>query len=113
MILKKSEAAIHILPEQDMSRYVHEEIKQEPTRRKAKREEKLDSENSLRNKRVKKEEGSQSTVALTEAYEKLSILNEVYEQELVSLGIDTKAIKVDIEKRFAKQKQERENLRER
>ncbi|ONK59965.1 uncharacterized protein A4U43_C08F12770 [Asparagus officinalis] len=64
MIIKKSEAAIHILSEKDMPRYVHEEIKQEPRKMKAKREEEVDSESSLRKKIVKKEERSHSTVAL-------------------------------------------------
>ncbi|ONK71670.1 uncharacterized protein A4U43_C04F11140 [Asparagus officinalis] len=44
----------------------------------------------------------------TKAYEKLPILNETDEQELISFGVDTNAIKADIEKGFAKQKQERE-----
>ncbi|ONK58554.1 uncharacterized protein A4U43_C09F14270 [Asparagus officinalis] len=106
--MKKSEAAIHILPKQDMMWYVHEEIKQEPRKMKAKREEEVDSENSLRKKRVKKEEWSQSTVAFTEAYDKPSMLTEVYEQELVTCGVDTMTIKADIEKRFVEQKQGRE-----
>ncbi|ONK68298.1 uncharacterized protein A4U43_C05F9850 [Asparagus officinalis] len=104
--MKKSKVTIYILPEQDMPQYVHREIKQEPTKRKAKGEEKLYSENSLRKKRVKKEEGSQSTVVFTEAYEKLSMLNEVYEQEIVSLGIDTKAIKAEKEDDQGKEMEE-------
>ncbi|ONK68088.1 uncharacterized protein A4U43_C05F7300 [Asparagus officinalis] len=42
----------------------------------------------------------------TEAYEKLSILNEVYEQEIVSLGIDTKAIKAEKEDDQGKEMEE-------
>ncbi|ONK74657.1 uncharacterized protein A4U43_C03F8790 [Asparagus officinalis] len=91
-----------------MPRYVHEEIKQDPRKMKAKREEEVDCENSLRKKRVKKEKRSQSTIALSEAYDKLLMLNEAYEQELVACGIDTLAIKVDIVKRFAEQKHGRE-----
>ncbi|ONK69021.1 uncharacterized protein A4U43_C05F18460 [Asparagus officinalis] len=106
--MKKSEAAIHILPEKDMPRYVHEEIKQEPRKMKAKREEEVDPESSLRKKRVKKEERSHSTVVLTEAYDKLSILNEAYKQELIARDIDTMAIKANIEKKITEWKQGRE-----
>ncbi|ONK66890.1 uncharacterized protein A4U43_C06F13120 [Asparagus officinalis] len=103
MIMKKSEAAIHILPEQDMPRYVHEEIKQKPTKMKAKIEEDVTTEKSLRKIRVKKE---------NEAYEKLVMLNEAYEQELVARGVDTMAIKVETEKRFAEQKHIRQKKEE-
>ncbi|ONK64929.1 uncharacterized protein A4U43_C07F31570 [Asparagus officinalis] len=46
-------------------------------------------------------------------YEKLSMLNEAYEKELVRLGVDLKAIKEDIGKRFVQEKQQRENKDER
>ncbi|ONK80696.1 uncharacterized protein A4U43_C01F20750 [Asparagus officinalis] len=54
------------------------------------------------------ERGRREGLRGTEAYEKPSMLNEAYEQELISLGVDMKAIKVDIEKKVAEQKQERE-----
>ncbi|ONK68306.1 uncharacterized protein A4U43_C05F9950 [Asparagus officinalis] len=40
-------------------------------------------------------------LATTKAYDKLVMLNEAYEQELVARGIDTMAIKAETEKRFA------------
>ncbi|ONK58486.1 uncharacterized protein A4U43_C09F13540 [Asparagus officinalis] len=91
--MKKSEAAIHILPEKDVARYVHEEIKQKPTQMEAKIEEHEDvtAEKSLGKKRI-------------EAYEKLVMLNEAYEQELVARDINTMTIKAETEKRFAEQK---------
>ncbi|XP_020262249.1 vicilin-like seed storage protein At2g18540 [Asparagus officinalis] len=46
-------------------------------------------------------------VTVTKVYDKLSMLNKVYEQELVARSVDMMAIKADIEKRFAKQKQGR------
>ncbi|ONK78129.1 uncharacterized protein A4U43_C02F14650 [Asparagus officinalis] len=85
----KSEAAIHILLEQDVTRYVHEEIKQKPTTVKAKVEEEVTGEKSLGKKRVQKE---------NEAYEKLMMLNEAYEQVLVARGVDILAIKAETEK---------------
>ncbi|XP_020269359.1 ABC transporter F family member 4-like [Asparagus officinalis] len=100
MILKKSEAAIHILPEQDVARYVHEEIKLRPTTVKAKVEEEVTGEKSLGKKRVQKE---------NEAYEKLVMLNEAYEQALVARGVDILAIKTETEKKFAEEKRIRQN----
>ncbi|ONK67041.1 uncharacterized protein A4U43_C06F15040 [Asparagus officinalis] len=79
-----------------MPMYVHEEIKQKPTKMKAKIEEEVTAENSLRKKRVKKE---------NEAYEKLVMLNEANEQELVARGVDTMTIKAETEKIYAEQKQ--------
>ncbi|XP_020246587.1 uncharacterized protein LOC109824406 isoform X3 [Asparagus officinalis] len=99
-ILKKSEAAIHILPEQDVARYVHEEIKQKLTMVKAKVEEEVTGEKSLGKKRVQKE---------NEAYEKLVMLNEAYEQVLVTHGVDILAIIVETEKTFAEEKHIRQN----
>ncbi|ONK66879.1 uncharacterized protein A4U43_C06F12990 [Asparagus officinalis] len=86
-----------------MPRYVHEEIKQKPTKMKAKIEEEVMAEKSLRKKKVKIE---------NEAYEKLVILNEAYKQELVARGIDTMAIKAKTEKRFAEQKHIRQRKEE-
>ncbi|XP_020270668.1 uncharacterized protein LOC109845812 [Asparagus officinalis] len=100
MILKKSEAAIHILPEQDVARYVHEEIKPSPTTVKAKVEEEVRGKKSLGKKRVQKED---------EAYEKLVMLNEAYEQALVARGVDILAIKAETEKKFAEEKRIRQN----
>ncbi|ONK68490.1 uncharacterized protein A4U43_C05F12270 [Asparagus officinalis] len=100
MILKKSEAAIHILPEQDVARYVHEEIKPSPTTVKAKVEEEVTGEKSLGKKRVQKE---------NEAYEKLVMLNEAYEQALVARGVDILAIKAETEKKFSEEKRIRQN----
>ncbi|ONK57461.1 uncharacterized protein A4U43_C09F750 [Asparagus officinalis] len=93
--MKKSEAAIHILQEQDVARYVHEEIKQKPTKMKAKIKEDVTAEKSLGKKRVQKE---------NEAYKKLVMLNEAYEQELIARNVDMMAIKAETEKRFAEQK---------
>ncbi|ONK77557.1 uncharacterized protein A4U43_C02F7820 [Asparagus officinalis] len=100
MILKKSEAAIHILPKQDVARYVHEEIKPSPTTVKAKVEEEVRGKKSLGKKRVQKED---------EAYEKLVMLNEAYEQALVARGVDILAIKAETEKKFAEEKRIRQN----
>ncbi|ONK60986.1 uncharacterized protein A4U43_C08F24800 [Asparagus officinalis] len=99
-LLSKSEAAIHILPEQDVARYVHEEIKPSPTTVKAKVEEEVTGEKSLGKKRVQKED---------EAYEKLVMLNEAYEQALVARGVDILAIKAETEKKFAEEKHIRQN----
>ena len=53
-ITKKSEAAIHILPEHDLPRYVHEEIKHKSTKRRAEMEEEATGEKASRKKRVEK-----------------------------------------------------------
>ncbi|XP_020258242.1 uncharacterized protein LOC109834618 [Asparagus officinalis] len=95
-ITKKSEAAIHILPEHDLPRYVHEEIKHKSTKRRAEMEEEATGEKASRKKRVEKGD---------DAYKKLVMLNEAYEQELVARGVDTMAIKAEIEKRFEEEKQ--------
>ncbi|ONK81799.1 uncharacterized protein A4U43_C01F32990 [Asparagus officinalis] len=95
-LLSKSEAAIHILPEHDLPRYVHEEIKQKSTKRKAEMEEEATGKKASRKKRVGKGD---------DAYKKLVMLNEAYEQELVARGVDTMAIKAEIEKRFEEEKQ--------
>ncbi|ONK74831.1 uncharacterized protein A4U43_C03F10580 [Asparagus officinalis] len=54
---------------------------------------------------------SESQFNQTEAYDKLSMLNEAYEQELVTHSVDMMAIKADIEKKFAGTKTWKEKKR--